>query len=289
MTEGVTRSLEVPGAVLAYDVREGAATNEPPLVMIGSPMGAVGFGTLSSLFPDRTIVTYDPRGVERSELTDTELEVTPDVHASDVRAVIEAVGGGPVDLFASSGGAVNTLALVAATPELVRTLVAHEPPVVTLLADAEEALAATRAVHETYYRLGWGHGMAHFLALVSLRGPVPAEFTSQPGPDPATYGMPAGDDGSRDDPMLSAFLHVAGYRPDIDRLRAASTRIVVGVGADSAGEIAHRGGEAVAALLGTAATVFPGGHGGFLGGEYGQQGEPEPFAAKLREVLASNP
>lgn len=29
----------------------------------------------------------------------------------------------------------------------------------------------------------------------------------------------------------------------------------------------------------------PGGHGGFLGGEYGQIGEPDAFAGRLREVL----
>ncbi|MGH9216171.1 MAG: hypothetical protein ACRDZS_07945 [Acidimicrobiales bacterium] len=60
-------------------------------------MGAAGFGTLATHFTDRTIVTYDPRGVERSERTDPDLEVTPEVHAADVRAVIEAVGGGSRD------------------------------------------------------------------------------------------------------------------------------------------------------------------------------------------------
>ena len=124
MTEPVTHALEVPGAILRYDVRTSEPAGGPVLVMIGSPMGAAGFGTLAMHFPDRTIVTYDPRGVERSERGDPDLEVTPEVHASDVCAVIEAVGGSPVDLFASSGGAVNALALVAAHPELVRTLVA---------------------------------------------------------------------------------------------------------------------------------------------------------------------
>jgi len=35
------------------------------------------------------------------------------------------------------------------------------------------------------------------------------------------------------------------------------------------------------------AAVFPSHHGGFLGGEFGQSGEPEAFAARLREVLDS--
>jgi pimeloyl-ACP methyl ester carboxylesterase len=285
MSEPVTHVLDVPGAVLRFDVRPSGAAGAT-LVMIGSPMGAAGFTTLASHFADHTVVTYDPRGVERSERADAGLEVTPEVHAADVRAVIDAVGGAPVDVFASSGGAVNALALVAAHPDLVRTLVAHEPPAVSLLPDAKEALAACRAVHDTYQRFGSGAGMAHFISLVSLSGPVPADFAVQPPPDPATFGMSSADDGRRDDLMLgSNILTVTHYRPDVDRLRAAPTRIVVGIGADSNGELACRGGLAVADLLGVAPTVFPGGHGGFLGGEYGQTGEPGAFAARLREVL----
>jgi pimeloyl-ACP methyl ester carboxylesterase len=288
MTEPVAHTLEVPGAVLCYDVRESEPAGGPALVMIGSPMGAAGFATLASHFTDRTIVTYDPRGVERSKRTDVGLEVTPEVHAADVRAVIEAVGRSPLDLFGSSGGAVNALALVAANPDLVRTLVAHEPPSASLLPDANEALAACRAVHETYQRHGWGAGMAHFIALVSLRGPVPADFATQPGPDAATFGMPTEDDGTRDDLMLgSNIVTVTSYRPEVDKLRSAPTRIVLAVGAGSEGELAHRGGQAVAELLGTRAVTFPSDHGGFLGGEYGQTGEPGAFAERLRDVLAN--
>jgi pimeloyl-ACP methyl ester carboxylesterase len=287
MTEPVTHKLEVPGAVLRYDVRESEPPASPVLLMIGSPMGAAGFDTLATYFTDRTIVTYDPRGADRSERTDPDLEVTPDVHAADVAAVIEEVGGGPVDVFASSGGAVNALALVAAHPDLVGTLVAHEPPSASLLPDATEALAACRAVYDSYQQRGWGAGMAHFIALVSLRGPVPADFATQPAPDPAMFGMPTDENGSRDDLMLgSNILTVTGHRPDIDGLLAASTRIVIAVGAGSEGELAYRGGEAVAELLGTSPVTFPGDHGGFLGGEYGQSGVPDEFAARLRDVLA---
>lgn len=287
MTEPVTHTLEVPGAVLRYDVRASEQAGGPVLVMIGSPMGAAGFGSLAAHFTDRTVVTYDPRGAERSERTDPDLEVTPLVHAADVRAVIEAVVSGPVDLFATSGGAVNALALVAEHPGLVRTLVAHEPPTVSLLPDAKEAMAACEAVHATYHRNGWGAGMAHFIALISVGGPVPAEWAAQPPPDPAMFGMPTEDDGNRDDLMLgSNILTVTGYRPDVDALCAATTRIVLAVGADSHGEIAERGARAVAELLGREPVAFPGGHGGFLGGEYGQSGDPAAFAERLREVLA---
>jgi uncharacterized protein YndB with AHSA1/START domain len=151
-----TRAIEAPGATLVYDVRTNAASKERLLMLIGSPMGASGFAELASRFADRTVVTYDPRGTERSHKADPAAVTGPPDHAEDVHRVIEAVGGGPVDLFASSGGAINGLALVAAHPEDVRTLVDHEPPIATSLPDGEYAGAAVRAIHETYMRSGWG-------------------------------------------------------------------------------------------------------------------------------------
>ncbi|HEX2403335.1 MAG TPA: alpha/beta fold hydrolase, partial [Acidimicrobiia bacterium] len=150
-----TRSLEVPGATLSYDVRGGSGGDDLVLFLVGSPMGAAGFATLASHFPDRTIVTYDPRGSERSTKADMTAPSPPDEHAEDLHRIIEEVGG-PVDMFASSGGATNALALVATRPGDVRTLVAHEPPVAAVLPDRENALAASRAVHETYMRNGFG-------------------------------------------------------------------------------------------------------------------------------------
>jgi pimeloyl-ACP methyl ester carboxylesterase len=288
-TEITTQTLDVPGAVLTYDIRRASDTAEPPLFLIASPMGASGLGTLASHFPDRTVVTYDPRGVERSRKDDPTTESTPEQHADDVHRIIAAVGGGPVDLFASSGGAVNALALVAAHPEDVRTLVAHEPPLASVLPDREGALAMTEAIAATYRQRGFGAGMAHFIFGVSHKGPMTRELAEQPAPDPAMFGMPAEDDGTRTDPLL--FQNVTTcthYEPDFDALRAASTRIVLGAGVESDGEMAHRGAEAVAERLGTQPQSFPSGHGGFLGNEYGQPGEPEAFAAKLREILAES-
>ncbi|HKO85836.1 MAG TPA: alpha/beta hydrolase [Actinomycetota bacterium] len=283
-----THTLEVPGATLTYDLRRNEASTEPILLLIGSPMGAAGFGTLSQHFPDRTVVTYDPRGVERSVRADPASPVTPDVHADDLHRLIQAIAGGPVDLFASSGGAVNALALVSKHPEDVRTLVAHEPPLASILPDREHAMAATRAVQETYQRSGWGAGLAHFITLTSHRGPFTAEVARQPAPDPATFGMPTEDDGSRTDPLLGQNLITSThYGPDFDALRSASTRIVIAAGEESEGQLANRGAFAAAERLGTKPVSFPSDHGGFLGGEYGQTGKPDAFAAKLREVLAA--
>ena len=288
MTEPQTHALDAPGAVLHYDVRRNDGGTEPVLLLIGSPMGAEGFTSQAGHFTDRTVVTYDPRGAGRSKRTDGAPATTVEEHAGDLGRLIDALGAGPVDIFASSGGAVNALALVARRPEQVRVLVAHEPPAAQELPDREQVLAVCDGIKQTYLREGFGPAMAKFIALVSYQGPIPAGFADQPGPDPATFGLPAEDDGRRDDALLCLNMpSCPAHRHDFEALRAASTRIVVGVGAQSATMLAGRAGIAVAERLGTAPVTFPGGHDGFIGGEYGGMGEPDAFAATLRTVLTS--
>lgn len=288
MSTSTTHTLDVPGAVLTYDIRRNDASAEPVLLLIGSPMGASGFGALADRFPDRTVVTYDPRGAERSHRTDGAAESTPDEHADDLHRLISALGAGPVDLFASSGGAVNALALVARHPEDVRILVAHEPPAAQILADREPALATATAIHETYLRDGRGPAMAKFIALVSYDGPLPSDYADQPPPDPAMFGLPAEDDGSRDDPLVGQnIVSCNWYEHDFDALRSASTRIVVGVGMESSRNLAGRAAIGVAERLETEAVTFPGGHAGFVPAEWGQGSDPGAFAARLRDVLGS--
>jgi hypothetical protein len=131
--------------------------------------------------------------------------------------------------------------------------------------------------------------MAHFIAVTSHRGPFPDDFASQPGPDPATFGMPTEDDGSRTDVLLAQnIIGTTHYEPDFEALQTASTRIVLAAGAESEGEMANRGAKGVAERLGTEAVTFPSHHGGFLSGESGWGGEPDAFAAKLREVLGAS-
>ena len=287
MTEPTTSTLDAPGAVLTYDVRRADASTAPVLLMIGCPMGAGGFATLAGHFTDRTVVTYDPRGVERSTKADPASPSTPEVHADDLHRLITELDAGPVDLFTSSGGAVNALALVAKHPEQVRTLVAHEPPLASILPDREYALAACRASTTPTSAAAsvpaWRSSSPPSATRVRSARTTP----SQPAPDPAMFGMPTEDDGSRGDPLLGQYIvPCTHFEPDFEALRAASTRIVMAAGVDSGGTMASRGAFAVAERLGTTAVTFPGDHGGFFGGEYGQAGEPDAFAAKLREVLA---
>jgi pimeloyl-ACP methyl ester carboxylesterase len=280
--------LESAEADIAYDVHGPLPTADgrPPLLMIGQPMTASGFTTLASYFPDRTVITYDPRGLGRSTRKDGRVDNAPTVQADDVHAVLGALGAGPVEMFASSGGAVTALALVAAYPHDVTTLVAHEPPLIPVLPDAEAAERARAAVRDTYEAKGSHVGMAAFIAMTSWRGEFTDDYFTQPEPDPAMFGMPADDDGSRDDPLLSErSWAVSSYRPDAGALAAAPTRVVIAVGEESLDTFTGRTSVATAELLGQRATVFPSHHGGFLGGEYGYAGQPEAFARRLRDVL----
>src|SRR4051794_25465722 len=282
------RILKTAGADIAYDVHGPLPTADgrPPLFMIGQPMTAGGFGTLLSHFPERTVITYDPRGLGRSARRDGRDDHDPTAQAEDVHGVIEALGAGPVDMFASSGGAVTALALVAAHPDDVVTLVAHEPPLIPVLPDAEAAERARAGFRDAYEAGGSGAGMAAFIAMTSWRGEFTDEYFGRPAADPAQFGMPTEDDGSRDNPLLSdRSWAVSGYRPDFDALAAAPTRIVIAVGEESVSTFTGRAAVATAELLGQRATVFPSHHGGFLGGEFGYAGQPEAFARKLRDVL----
>ncbi len=281
-----TQMLETPEVDLVYDIHGPlpAADGRPPLVMIGQPMDASGFGTLASHFPDRTVVTYDPRGLGRSTRKDGRAACARDPGCRRARRH-RGAGAGPVEMFASSGGAVTALALVAAFPDDVTTLVAHEPPLIPVLPDAQAAERAGR-VRDAYEDKGPGAGMAAFIMMTSWRGEFTDGYFTQPAPDPAVLGMPTVDDGSRDDPLLSdRSWAVSSYRPDVEALTAARTRVVIAVGEESLDTFTARASVATAELLGQQPTVFPSHHGGFVGGEFGYAGQPEAFARKLREVL----
>lgn len=286
-----THTLVVSGATITYDVHA-SRTSGTPLMLIGSPMDASGFATLRSHFTDRPVVTYDPRNTGRSVRDEPTAAVTAWQHADDLHALITALDAGAVDVFATSGGAVNALACVELRPDVIRTLVAHEPPAGGALPDREHISTACARIVESYDASGTGPAMAEFIRLVMHRGPVDNEYLAGSAPDPAQFGLSTEDDGARSDPLMSNMRGLCvDYAPDAERLKAASTRIVVAVGEESGGpeggEMAGRAAYAVAGLSGLDAVVFPGGHQGFLGGEFGQTGRPVEFAAALRKCLDS--
>jgi clorobiocin biosynthesis protein CloN7 len=266
-------ALDVPGARLYYE-RRGTG---PLLLMIGSPMDSTGFaGLAGALADDYTVVTYDPRGIGHSSREDTTQDVTPEQQADDVHRLLSALSGEPAYVFGSSGGAVVGLALVTAHPEQMRTLVAHEPPVVGLLPDHAQVRAQIEDVYATYRADGAEKAMQKFMAHAGLGDPS-GQMADAPRWEPSPEQV------ARMRATTQMFLaHLirptTRYRPDIEALRAARTRIVVAVGATSTGQLANRSAVALAGQLGTAAVDFPGDHGGFVA-------LPEQCGRVLHQVL----
>jgi clorobiocin biosynthesis protein CloN7 len=274
MASSTAHTLTVPGARLYYE-RRGSG---PVLLLIGSPMDSTGFAGLADALAGRhTVVTYDPRGTGNSSREDTGQDVTPDQQADDVHRLVSVLGGERVDVFGSSGGGVVGLALVTAHPGEVRTLVAHEPPVVELLPDRDRVRAQIQDIYDTYRTDGPEKAMGKFMAHAGLGNPA-ASGAGAPRWEPSPEQV------ARMRATTSHFLaHLlrptTSYRPDIAALRAAPARIVVAAGTTSAGQLAHRTAEALAGRLGTPVAGFPGDHGGFLA-------QPEQFGRVLDQILA---
>ncbi|WP_375430729.1 alpha/beta fold hydrolase [uncultured Friedmanniella sp.] len=188
-TAATTHQLDVPGGRLYYEVRG----TGPLLLVVGQPMTSGAFASFADLLAeDHTVVTYDPRGLGQSTVDDPSLAVTPEIQADDLALLVEALDRGPADIFGSSGGAVAGLALVARHPERVRTLVAHEPPVTELLADAPYVRPVVDGVEDAYRSGGSGAGWGAFVSLVMHQGPV-----TEAGVAPTTW--PPRDDTAPDD------------------------------------------------------------------------------------------
>lgn len=269
MSSSRSQLLDVPGARLYYEVQGSG----PVLMLIGHPMDSSGFAAVAPLLADdRTVVTYDPRGFGRSTIDDRDQDAEPDLLADDVRRVLEAVGGGPAQVFGSSGGAVTGLALAARHPDHVRTLVAHEPPVALLLPDAERARAGVQDVYDTYRSGDIGAAWQKFFAFAGLEVPPQGGDVEPSEPSEQMVATSQRFFGH-------GLLPITLYEPDLTALRDGPARVVVAAGTTSGAEFAHRTAAALAERLATPLFDFPGGHGGFAS-------DAEEFAAVLRRALA---
>lgn len=269
-TAVTTHTIDAPGVTLHYEVRG----TGPLLVIVGAPMAASYFGPLADALADTfTVVTTDPRGIGHSVLDDPDRDSLPTDRADDLHRILTALDRGPAHVFGSSGGAVTAIALAERHPADVRTVVAHEPPLPMLLEDRDELLAGAEDIRTTFLRDGPGPAWGKFMVLTGFPMPDPVE---EPETDPVPDDPQAEADGAS---MLGHML-VPGLRwePDLAAIRATGTRIVVGVGEGSAGQLCARTSAAVADGLGVDVTGFPGDHRGFLG-------VPEPFERRLRDLL----
>ena len=284
-TEPSQHFLDVADGKVYYEVRGSG----PLLLVIGQPMTSGPFAAVADLLAeDHTVVTYDPHGLGQSVTDEPSDLVTPEVEADDLAQIIDAVGGGPADVFGSSGGAVAGLALAANHPDKVGTLIAHEPPVGELLPDAAQTRKAVDEIEEAYRAYGSGAAWGKFISLVMHNGPIPDD-----GPPPATWpppGMELPEDAAPPEPsakqqaddetfflrMLKPFTR---YQPPIEALRSGPA----GSSSGSAPPRARRWPGARPMpwpnALARPPPRFPGEHGGFMS-------DPPAFATAIREVLA---
>jgi len=268
-TTATAESLAVPGARLHYEVRgEG-----PLVVLVGAPMDASAFAAAADLLAvDHIVLTTDPRGIYRSPVDDPDQDSTPEMRADDLSRLLTHLDVGPAAVFGSSGGAVSALALAQAHPELVHTVIAHEPPLIELLPDRAERHAANEDVIATWFAGDHVGSWAKFLANANItlpEGVFEAMFAGEPDPQMVATTT------FQNAHMLRPTTH---WRPDVSALRDGAPRSVVGLGEESAGQLCDRTSRTLASALGTEPTMFPGGHIGFLE-------DPDGFATRLRAVL----
>ena len=270
------RALKVPGATLYYEVR-GAG---PVLLCIsGGPTDAGMFSDLASRLADRyTVVCYDQRGHSRSALDGEPEDIPVALHADDAAAILAALGDEPAYVYGSSGGGTIGLELVARHPDLVRTLVAHEAPLLELLPDAARWRTGFDDIAETYRTQGVFAAMGKFGALVEEGGPKYSEEMQQTPPTPESQEMMGRMAGNFDLFIAHEIRQLAGYVPDVDALRSVSTRIVSAAGETSREQAGRRAAVALAERLGVAVRYLPGAHGGW-------GSDPDEFAARLHEAL----
>lgn len=266
-----TAVLDVPGAHLYHEVR-GAG---PLVVLLGTPMGADSFAPLADLLAvDHMVLTTDVRGIGRSPVDDR--DATPGIatRADDLARLIAQVGApGPVTVLGSSGGAVTALGLAELRPDVVDTVIAHEPPLIELLPDRDELNARGEETVRLWFAGDHVGSWRSFLANANIRMPEEV-FQAVFGHEPDAAAKADGDyQHGHLAPVTTA------WRPDVDALRSGQPRVVVGLGEASAEQVCDRTSRALAAELGVAPTMFPGGHIGFAD-------DPVAFALRARECLS---
>ncbi len=261
-------TLAVPGAHLYYE-RRGTG---PLVVLVGAPMDAGAFVPLAELLAaDHTVVTTDPRGINRSPVDDPDADSTPELRADDLAHLITHVDAGPAAVLGSSGGAVSVLALAQRHPEMLTTVIPHEPPLHRVLPEEADLLAETEAMIAVFRTGDRVQAQRQFVALADLDMPeeiFQMVFGNEPEPQVAA------DEAYQ---FLHMLLPTCRWMPDVDALTGGPVRLVLGIGEDSAGQFCDRSTRALADLLGAKIQLFPGGHVGFM--------DAPPFANRLRALI----
>lgn len=255
---------EVDGATLRVR-RTGSG---PALLLIAGGLGAAdSYRALAARLADEyTVLTYDRRG-HFGSADHTESAIPIARHAADARAVIQQSGFRHALVFATSAGAIIGLELASAHPDAVAGLIAHEPPAVRLLPDADQWLGFAEHQLDLYEHGDLNGAFTQFIG--SLAGAGVPDLRLVRLPNEHEWSVLFGRE-------LRSFYH---YLPDIAALRRCGAPIVPAGGVDSRGYYHYRPAERLAAELEVAFGQLPGAH-------LGPQRNPGAFAQGLRHLLA---
>lgn len=264
------RTLDVPGATLHYQT----VGSGPLLVLVPGANGdaEIFAGLTEHLASDFTILTYDRRGFGRSQREDDgEYDDKLRTDADDVRRLIEHCADDQATVLGSSSGGLIALTTLLNHPEIVDTLIAHEPAALSVLPDEEEWESFLEDVMETYEETGIDPAMGLFAS--RMVSDADAEMMAQPKQD-------TGDEAFAD--RIHWFEHelpaVATAHLDFDALTDYAKRLVFLRGQSSEGTPAYRVSTRLAEQTGSVLKDVPGGHLGYTT-------DPPAFADELQAAL----
>ncbi len=223
-----------------------------------------------SLADEYTVLTYDRRGNSRSPLRTDPTKLRVEVQRADALAVLEYNGMSSASVFGSSSGAVIALDLAARSPDAVELLVAHEPPVVSVLDDAEQWFAFFEELDRIVDEQGVGPALVKFMSSVARAEdePRPAELMQRLA-------------GNWDFFARYEMRPVVEFVPDLEALGESEVPLVLAGGHESWPYYYCRAGEALAARLGVDFVEFPGHHMAYLD-------DAESFVPFLRQILSTH-
>ena len=178
--------LDVPGAKLYYKLQ---GSGPVLFTLQGGPGDADGSDGLAAAIGDRyTVISYDRRGLSRSQIDDPAHPIAIGTHSDDASRLLAALTDEPAYLFGSSLGALIALDLAAAHSEQVRLLVAHEAALADLLDEPErggQLKERQRDVEATFEKAGFAPAMQKLIAIAG-------GFGTDPDPE-AQVQRPAGE------------------------------------------------------------------------------------------------
>lgn len=275
-----TGMLDVPGASLYYEVRGSG----PALLLIATGNGdAAPFEPLADQLADRyTVISYDRRGFSRSPLNEpVDDDQRLAVETDDARHLLDHLGLSSAHVMGTCSGAIIALAMMERHPDKVRTMVVHEPPLVSVLPDAEHWLQFHEDLYATYRNESIEAARDIFREYAGLTGDTRPPAGMELSPDRLAELL-----ARLKINQVFWFEHelrsYPGFRPDITTLKSASDRLIFARGTTTVEHFSSLPNRVLAEQVGNEIAEFPGGH-------VGHVTHPVEYADTLHGVLTPNP